>query len=79
MGKVARCRSDDPYMFSAGDKLNICFTNVDGRHQFAVLSVVSLSGRENKQLGLAARKLDLVLGTVVEGEIKEVLNLMDGV
>ena len=46
--KVARCRSDDTYMFSSCNKLDISLPDVDWRHKFAVLGVVSLSVRKNK-------------------------------
>ena len=50
---------------------------MDRGHKFVVLGVVSIFGAENKKLGLAGRKFNLVLGTVNTGEVQDILQLVD--
>ena len=77
MRKIARHRPQNTHMFGSSNKFYGIVINMDGRKKLDILNIVRLVFRENQKFGFTSRQLHLVLLTVGEGKIKEILELMD--
>ena len=60
-------------MLCSADKLDISCPNMNWRNKLAVFGVVSFLGSKDKQLSLASRELNLVLGAVLDSQVEQEL------
>ena len=77
--KIASNRSYYLNMFSWVNKGNVFVPYVDGGDSLGILDWITVRRRENHKFGLDGRELNHILGTVVQGELEEVLEVVSAV